>query len=132
MKALQIFYDYYEYPAGISNIDAFAAYLQDNYHSFIKLKQWQTDNCCPPYFIESEYKWVYLNVARIQDVCETEDDVTVLSKEEYTERLRQIVATKCVHCVNYFEDCEGDNLQGHWGMISLDGKCRSYKKAETK
>lgn len=132
MKALQIFYDYYEYPDGITNLDDFVKYLQENYHSFIKLKQWQTENCCLPYFIESEYTWVYLNVARIQDVCETEEDVTVLSKEEYTERLQQIVATKCVHCVNYFEDCEGDNLRGHWGNISLDGKCRGYKETDIK
>ena len=132
MKALQICYDFYEYPDGITNIDDLVNYLQANYHSFIKLKQWQTENCCLPYFIESEYTWVYLNVAQIKDVCETREDIKVLSREKYTERLRQIVESKCINCVNYFEDCEGDNLQGHWGNINLNGECRGYKKMERK
>ena len=29
MKALQIYYDYYEYPDGITNLDDFVKYLQE-------------------------------------------------------------------------------------------------------
>ena len=131
MKALSIGFNYYEYPEGIASLEEFVQFLKDNYYSFIKLKQWQTDKCCYPYFIESEYEWVYLNVAQLREVSETREDVTVLPMEEYVERLKKVVAEKCVHCEGYYEDCEGDNLEGHYSMIILDGQCYSYKKVKS-
>ena len=74
MKAISIGFNYYEYPEGIASLEEFVQFLKDNYYSFIKLKQWQTDKCCYPYFIESEYEWVYLNVAQLREVSETRED----------------------------------------------------------
>ena len=124
MKGIRINYgDFYEFPEGITSIDEFVDYLNEHYHSFIKLKEFLTNNCCEPYFIESEWEWRYLNIAEIRYVRETE--MHLLSKEEYERRLAEVVLQKCINCKHYEEDFLGDNLEGHRTMISLDGECRS-------
>lgn len=65
---------------------------------------------------------VYLNMAEINEI--TEEEVTVLSKEEYDRRLMEIVKTKCIHCAHYEE---GD-LTGHHEKLTLDGECYFYQK----
>lgn len=129
MKGIKFDYgDYYEFPEGIDSIEEFVSYLNEHYHSFIKLKEYLTDNCSPPYFIETEWEWRYLNVAQIGRVSLAE--INLLSKEEYERRLTDVVAKKCVNCERYEEDIVGDNLDGHRTMISLDGECYGYKKAK--
>ena len=127
MKGIRINYgDFYEFPEGITSIDEFVDYLNEHYHSFIKLKEFLTNNCCEPYFIESEWEWRYLNIAEIRYVRETE--MHLLSKEEYERRLAEVVLGKCVNCKHYEEDFFGDNLEGHRTMISLDGDCDGFEK----
>lgn len=126
MKVLKCNDEYISYPDGISDVEAFVRYLNENYHSFLKVKRWQEENCRAPYFIESEWEYLYLNIAYIREV--TEAEITILSREEYDRRLRQIVAKKCVYCESYEEDCKGDNLKGHREHISLDGDCYFYSK----
>ncbi len=126
MKILEIDYDYYYYPQGISRIEEFISYANDHYNKFIELTRFETENCNFPYLIKEETKQVYVNVATMEKISEAE--VTVLCRLDYDSRLEQIVKTKCVDCVHYEEDMEGDNLKGHRGRISLDGKCWGYQQ----
>lgn len=129
MKGIRINYgDFYEFPEGITSIDEFVGYINEHYHSFIKLKEFLTNNCCEPYFIESEWEWKYLNVAEIRYVRECE--MHFLSKEEYESRLAEVVLQKCINCKHYEEDFLGDNLEGHRTMISLDGECSGFERKE--
>lgn len=126
MKILEIDYDYYYYPQDISCIDDFIEYLNAHYNTFIKLKRFQTENCTFPFFIEGEVHDVYLNVATMEKILEKE--VSILSRLDYDARLEQIVKTKCVDCIHYQDDSEGDNLKGHRQKISLDGECWGYER----
>lgn len=128
MRILEIDYDYYYYPQGISCIDEFASYTNDNYNTFIKLTRLETENCAFPYFISEETKQVYLNIATIKVMTEVE--ATVLARLDYDIKLEQVVKNKCINCLHYEEDAEGDNLKGHRDKISLDGECWAYEKKE--
>ena len=126
MKILEIDYNYYYYPQNISCMDDFIKYVNSNYNSFIKLTHLETENCVFPYFIMEETKEVYVNVATMKKIMETE--ITVLPRHDYDIRLEQVVKKKCIDCVHYKEDAEGDNLKGHREKISLDGECWEYEK----
>ena len=127
MKVLKCNCDFYSYPDGISNIEQFVDDLNEKYHSFIKLKLWKEDECCEPYFVETEYEYLYVNVAQISEV--TEADITLLSKDEYDRRLTEVVNRKCLDCKHYEEDEEGcDHLAGHRSKLSLDGDCFWYSR----
>ena len=128
MKILEIDYDYYYYPQNISCIDDFIKYANNNYNSFVKLTRFETENCTFPYFIREETKEVYVNVATMEKIIETE--ITVLPRLDYDIRLEQVVKKKCIDCVHYEEDAEGDNLKGHREKISLDGECWGYEKKD--
>lgn len=129
MKILEIDYDYYYYPQDISCIDDFIIYANENYNSFIKLTRLETENCTFPYFIREETKQVFVNIATMQRISEVE--ATVLCRLDYDIRLEQVVKSKCINCIHYEEDSEGDNLKGHREKISLDGECWSYEKANS-
>lgn len=126
MKILEIDYDYYYYPQGISCIEDFINYANNHYNTFIKLTCFETENCTFPFFIKEETKEVYINISTIQKIEEAE--VTVLCRLDYDIRLEQVVKEKCIDCVNYEEDAEGDNLKGHRGKMSLDGECWGFEK----
>ncbi|MBE6531452.1 MAG: hypothetical protein E7679_05130 [Ruminococcaceae bacterium] len=128
MKILEIDYDYYYYPDGITCIKDFIDYANKHYSSFIELKQFETENCVFPYLIKEDTKKVYINIANLNKIQEVE--ATVLYRFEYNVRLEQIVEMKCTDCIHYNEDIEEDNLEGHRGKISLDGKCSWYQKKD--
>ncbi len=125
MKILEIDYDYYYYPQGIFCIEEFIAYANKHYNTFIKLTRFETENCAFPYFISEETKQVYVNIATMEKISEAE--VTVLCRLDYDIRLEQVVKQKCIDCVHYEEDNEGDNLKGHREKLSLDGECWGYE-----
>lgn len=126
MKILEIDYEYYYYPKGISCIEDFITYANEHYNTFIALTRFETENCTFPYFISEDTKPVYVNIANIDKI--SEEDVTVLCRLDYDIRLEQVVKKKCIDCVHYEEDSEGDNLKGHRERISLDGECLGYEK----
>ncbi len=122
--------NYCIFPEGINNIKAFALYLNKNYHSFVELEFLIDEGCFAPFYIEQELKTEkqYWNPANIRLVKETE--VTILRRFEYEEKLRKVIAEKCVHCVHYSEDvCEQD-LKSHIEHIDLNGECYGYEKAD--
>lgn len=128
MKILEIDYDYYYYPGGISCIEDFIAYANEHYNTFIKLTRFETENCAFPYFISEETKSVYVNIATMKIINEAE--VTVLCRSDYNNRLEQVVKKKCIDCVHYEEDKDSDNLKGHREKLSLDGECWGYERKE--
>ncbi len=128
MKILEIDYDYYYYPEGITCIKDFIDYANKHYNSFIELTQFERKNCVYPYFIREETKQAFINVASLNKIQEAE--ATVLCRSDYDIRLKQVVAQKCIDCVYYKENLEGDNLIGHRDTISLDGKCHLYRKKD--
>lgn len=129
MKVLQCSCEYYSYPEGMENIEQFIDYVNNHYHSFIKLKKWKEDQCREPYFIDTEFEYRYVNVGQIAEIAEA--DITILSKDEYDRRLTQVVQQKCLNCSRYEQAESGcDNLAGHRTNISLDGECFWYSKSE--
>lgn len=118
--------NYCKYPDGIQNIEQFVNFCNQHYNSFVKFTKYSEENCCSPYFIENEFEETYLNVSLIRLIHE--EEITILSKEEYDERLKNVVATKCINCVNYESEALEDDLKGHRGNISLDGECFYFEK----
>ncbi len=45
MKAIEIEYEYYQYPDGITNLKQFAEYLNNSNLQFIELVRFIDDNC---------------------------------------------------------------------------------------
>ncbi|MBQ2940064.1 MAG: hypothetical protein IJE00_06810 [Clostridia bacterium] len=119
---------YCKFPKGINNITEFIEFLNENYHSFIELEFLIEEGCVAPFYIEEDLKIEkqYWNPSNIRLVKEAE--ASILLRWEYEEKLKKVVSEKCVDCVHYQEDAEGDNLKGHREKISLDGECWGYEK----
>ena len=119
---------YCKFPEGVDNITQFIELFNNNYHSFVELESFLENGCVPPYFIEEDVKTekTYWNPMIIRFVKAAES--TILTRQEYTERLKKVIAEKCVHCVNYSEDCCEQDLQSHIEHIDLDGNCYGYEK----
>ncbi len=128
MKAIEIEYEYYQYPDGITNLKQFAEYLNNSNLQFIELVRFIDDNCREPYFISEETEIVYLNISHIK--CIRELEITVLPRAEYECRLEKIVEEKCTLCSNYHGGSKDENLEGHRSNINLDGNCPFYEKSE--
>ena len=122
--------EYYLFPQGMTSAAQFVEYAQEHYNSFILLTMLNDDNCKYPYFIEEDTRQKYVNISQIS--CVREDDVKILPKDEYIKRLQKVVKEKCVDCDYYEENGspDGDNLDGHWNMINLVGKCGMFSKID--
>ena len=119
---------YCKFPKGINNITEFIEFLNENYHSFVELEFLIEEGCVAPFYIEEDLKIEkqYWNPSNIRLVKEAE--VFILRGWEYEEKLKKVIAEKCVHCVNYSEDvCEQD-LKSHIEHIDLNGECYGYEK----
>lgn len=126
MKVLFLDYSYIMYPEGISSLEQFIGYANKHFNEFVKFTKLSTENCRPPYFIKEDVETVYINLSKMASISEYEVKA-ILPKEEYKERLKKIVAEKCVHCTSYTEVTDPDeNLSGHWHNISLDGVCYGF------
>lgn len=112
------------YPEGINSLDEFMDYANDNFYSFIPMNELSMKNCVYPYFVEDDISVRYINVSLIKSFFE--DDVELLSRYEYDERLKELQELICVNCVHYEENLEGDNLEGHRDEMCLDGHCPNF------
>ena len=121
---------YCKFPKGIKNITEFIEFLNENYHSFIELEILIEEGCVAPFYIEEDLKIEkqYWNPSNIRLVKEAE--ASILRRWEYEDKLKKVILEKCVNCVHYEEDAEGDNLKGHREKISLDGECWGYEKKD--
>ena len=118
---------YCRFPNGITNIEEFAAFLNANYHSFVELEQILEEGCVAPFFIEEDLKTKknYWNPAQLRHF--TGDEITILSREEYEEKLRKVIQEKCVHCIHYSDDSCQDDMKSFASHICLDGECYGYE-----
>lgn len=129
MKVLEIDYDKYIYPDGISTPDGFGAYLTANMGRFIEMRYFSSDNCMDPYYIEGEIGSKFINTAMVSVFRESE--VTVLSREEYDRRLADLEKEKCARCAHHHlngGEC-GERIRDN---LCLDGKCWNYESFEGK
>lgn len=125
MKALNINYDRYLYPDYAGSLEEFIEFINNNGNTFIKMQQCSEENCVFPFFIEDEIKTVYVNCMSATEIFE--EEITLLSRSEYEERLKNCIQEKCLDCMWYSEDKE-DNLQGHREKLCLNGTCDCYEK----
>lgn len=117
-----------KFPAGINNIKEFIEFLNKNYHSFVELEFLTEKGCVAPFYIEEDLKTEkqYWNTLHIRLVKEAE--AYILRRCEYEEKLKKVIAEKCVHCVNYSEDVCEEDFKSHSEHIDLNGECYSYEK----
>lgn len=116
------------YPGGTDNLKDFADYVNSDRDKFITFTFPLARNCVWPYYIEDESMDICINSSHIVDFWE--ESITVLSRTQYKERLKEVVQRVCTTCANYADHShEGDDLDGHWNQINLDGVCRSYEPA---
>ena len=122
MKVLSVDCEYCKYPEGVNSPAEFAAYLEGNFNRFIELKCYSIEHCNFPYLIEEDIITKYLNVSQIDSFYE--EDVTVLPREEYDRRLKNLMAVKCADCVHHDEDSFDDVRDN----LSLNGQCWRFEK----
>lgn len=120
--------DRYYFPKGVESLEEFIKFLNSHYNEFIPLHMLLCDNCVHPYYIEEDTKLYYVNVSKLSNV--TDEEVQILSRVEYEQRLSDLMQNYCVNCVDYQEDMEGDNLKGHRDKLCLDGSCWGFEKIE--
>lgn len=115
------------YPDGINSIDDFIEYVNDNITSFIPMTELVTKDCVYPYLVEEDTMVRYINMSLVKSILE--DDVEILSRFEYDERLKDLQEEICIHCMNYSEnlDPDADNLEGHRDEMRLDGFCPNFQ-----
>ncbi len=80
-----------------------------------------------PFFIEEDLKTEkqYFNPSSIRLIKENE--ISILRRCEYEEKLKKVIADKCIHCVNYIDDvCEQD-FKSHIEHIDLNGECYGFE-----
>lgn len=116
--------NYCKYPEGIENIEQFVDYCNQHYNSFVKFTRYSEENCSSPYFIEDEFEDIYLNIAFTRNI--SEEEITVLPKEEYNRRINEVINTQCIKCANYGTS-QGCN-QDYKGFMNLDGECFQFEE----
>lgn len=118
--------NYCKFPEDINNIKEFVDFLNQNYNSFVELEMFIEEDCVAPYFLDDKTEVQYWNPALMR--CIKEMEINICTKDEYDEKLREVIANKCIHCVNYSEDvCEQD-FESHREHISLNGECYGFEK----
>lgn len=118
---------YCKFPDGINNISEFIKFVNENYHSLIELEMLLEEGCVAPFFIEDlKTEKQYWNPSTFRFVKEAE--VSILKRSEYEEKLKKVIAEKCVHCVNYSEDTCEEDFKSHIEHIDLNSECWSFEK----
>lgn len=128
IKVLVIDCEKYFYPYFADTLDQFVEYISNSESRFIKLDNLTMDNSIEPYYIREDMKPCYLNVNNISTI--TEEEVIFLSKEEYDERLKEVINAHCITCANYkCGECE-DDLKTYRDKLCLDGSCWDFEEIE--
>ncbi|HIW72979.1 MAG TPA: hypothetical protein H9684_01515 [Firmicutes bacterium] len=124
MRVINIGGDAYLYPEGIYSMEDFVAYVNLSGSKFIRMRCLYSDNCVPPYFVREDCGTCYVNFSAVSVMEEAE--VTLLSREEYDARLREVLPHCCRGCVD-FDENEDDLLEGRRNYVGLDGYCPYYQ-----
>ena len=78
----------------------------------------------PAYFVREDCGTCYVNFSAVPMMEEAE--ITLLSREEYDARLREVLPHCCQGCVD-FDENEDDILEGRRNYVGLDGYCPYYQ-----
>ncbi len=117
-------HEIYMLPDGVQDIDDILEFINDNMDRYVKLMRIGCHDCVYPFVIDEfiEYTPVCINFANYKSF-ET-DTLFVLSKEEYDERLTQLIEENCQDCIHYEE---GDDIDSHRNHMCLNGFCPEYR-----
>ena len=126
MKILNIDDYRYKYPSNFSSLDSFVNFLNCTEKKFFPMTQFNEEECTFPFLIAEEVKTVFINLPYISTVFE--EEVTVLCKSEYDNRLVECSQTICIYCEYYEGDILNDNMKGCRGTLCLDGTCSCYSE----
>ena len=113
------------YPEGISSLDEFMDYANENFYKFTPMNELSMKDCVYPYFVEDDICTRYINLSLVKSFFE--DEVEMLSRYEYDERLKDLQEEICVNCKHFFDNPDGDNLEGHRDEMRLDGYCPNFE-----
>lgn len=113
----------YLMPEGVEDIDDLLEFVNENINKYVKLFRLRIHDCVYPYVIDEfiDYTPVCINFSNYREF-ET-DTLFVLTKDEYDERLTQLIEENCQDCIHY-ED--GDDIDSHRNHMCLDGFCPRY------
>ncbi len=134
MKEIQValinWRNYCLFPAGVTSIEEFIAFMNKNYHSFVELEFLLQEGCVGPFFIDEELEtkkeyWNPLSIPYIR-----EETAYLLNRTEYEERLKKVIAEKCVHCMHYSEEYCLTDHRSHIESIDLNGECMGFESKE--
>ena len=129
MKVLNIDYDRYEYPQGITDIHSLIAVINQNEQPFFEMKQFGEDACVFPYLVKEDMKTVFLNFSNMNVIFE--EEAQVLNREDYDEKLAIRIQLKCQDCENYNEEnCLANDMKDIKDNLCLDCTCSWYSKME--
>lgn len=119
---------YCKFPEGISNIEAFIKFLNENYHSFVELEFLIEEGCVAPFYIEEDLKTEiqYWNPSNIRLVKEAE--VSILRRWEYKEKLEEVIQKKCINCIHYSDNLCDEDDKTFIEHIDLNGECYGYER----
>ena len=118
MKVLNINSEYYLFPASNTNFDDFAKSISCEKEKFIKLRRLVENECVHPYYVLEEIKEVYVRVDSIDEFYE--DEIVILSREEYDKLLKNIQSKLCTLCA------ENGFCEDYKDKLCLDGKCAEF------
>ena len=121
-------HSYCKFPKGITNIEEFVKFLNNNPHHFFEIESYVEKGCVAPFFIEEdlECEKQYWNSDHIR--CFSESKLTILKRDEYIERLKSVIKEKCMNCEYYIDDCD---FESHLEKIDLDGNCYVFERKKS-
>ena len=118
--------NYCKFPDSIDNVKDFICFLNKHYNSFVELEVFSEEGCVTPFFLEGKTDIQYWNPSLMR--CVRESEIYIYTKAEYDQKLKEVIADKCINCVYYSEDvCEQD-FESHREHISLSGECYGFEK----
>lgn len=116
--------DIYAMPEGIEDIDDMLDFVNENTGKYVKLYKLSCRDCIYPYAIEEYLEYIPVCVNFSNHLSFSTDELYILSKEDYDERLTQLIDENCHDCINY-ED--GDDIDSHRNHMCLNGFCPEYR-----
>lgn len=121
IRAFAYLYNYYVVPEEYDTPEAFSAVLARR--PALTLTQLCEKGCIAPYFIEEETVVSTVKLDQLDRVHPI--SAYLMSRDEYADRLRNLVCTNCPGCLHFTPPRAGEQLDitGHEREMTLDGLC---------
>ena len=85
-------------------------------------------NSVHPYYIKEDVQLFFVNISEISTI--TSEDINLLSKAEYDERLEKTIHSFCTGCEFFEEDSEEEDYKSFRSQLCLDGSCWRFTKID--